>query len=66
MAHKLKILFYLFLLSMSLVQACVSQPAAIKRNQYGLQVVRKGSTYHQTIQTDTNKRMVAVKNMFSH
>jgi D-alanyl-D-alanine dipeptidase len=61
MAHKLKILFYLFLLSMSFMQACVSQPAAIKRNQYGLQVVRKGSTYQQTIQTDTNKRMIAVK-----
>ena len=62
MTHKLKILFYLSLLLVSLKQANSQKPVNISKNDYGLPVVRKGKSYMLTIQADKNKQMVALKN----
>jgi D-alanyl-D-alanine dipeptidase len=62
MTHKLNILLYLFLLLVSLNEAISQKPVNISKNEYGLPVVRKGKTYMLTIQADTNKQMVALKN----
>lgn len=46
---------------MSLSQACISQSYTKPKDNYGLHVVRKGKGYTFSIQTDTLKRMVALK-----
>src|SRR5687767_7812740 len=41
--------------------SCSPKLYTIPKNEYGLQVIGKGKEYKRTVQTDTSKRMVALK-----
>jgi len=40
--------------------ACVTQPAAIKKNEYGLEIVSNKIAFIKTVQMDSSKQMVAL------